>query len=239
MRLTKTTNQQMATKIFAFIKLILNIIIITTSLILVLLSASILFIVQKNLCTDYFDPSILGLNNYLKEFSEFKELFAATITLIVAYFGILRLTAAEVANREKVKQDRFNEWKNLLDIRIIEVEKNNKYFKRQFATLRWNLFERLYENKMEINSAKELNVIFNDEMRSSVRFLEEMNEKYFVKGVYPSKDYSYIYTDFQFIFLGILDKYYPGMEDDLKNIVLNSLNPERIVDYDLYTSTFR
>ncbi|WP_263603506.1 hypothetical protein [Chryseobacterium sp. PET-29] len=217
----------------------MNIIIIATSLILVAISASALIIIQVNLRKENFDPSIIGLNNYLKEFSEFKELFAATITLIVAYFGILRLTAAELANREKVKQDRFNEWKNLLDIRIIEVEKNNKYFKRQFITLRWKLFERLYDNKMEINSQKDLNIIFNDEMRSSVRFLEEMNDKYSSKGVYPSKDYSYIYDDFQFIFLGILDKYYNGIEEDLKNIILNSLNPERTVDYDLYTSTFR
>ncbi|MCY0977171.1 hypothetical protein PGH12_01360 [Chryseobacterium wangxinyae] len=229
----------MSTKIFTIIKSFFNIIIITTSLILVGVSASALFIVQTNLCNDYFDPSILGLNNYIKEFSEFKELFAATITLIVAYFGILRLTAAEVANREKVKQDRFNEWKNLLDIRIIEVEKNNNFFKRQFADLRWKLFERLYENKMEINSAKELNKIFDDEMRSSVRFLEENNDKYFGKEVYPDKHYSYMYTDFQFIFLGLLDKYYDGIEDDLKNIILNSLNPQRVINYDRYISTFK
>ncbi|MDR6156609.1 MULTISPECIES: hypothetical protein [Chryseobacterium] len=229
----------MSTKIFNIIKSFFNIIIITTSLILVGVSASALFIVQKNLCNDYFDPSILGLNNYIKEFSEFKELFAATITLIVAYFGILRLTTAEVANREKVKQDRFNEWKNLLDIRIIEVEKNNNFFKRQFADLRWKLFERLYENKMEINSAKELNKIFDDKMRSSVRFLEENNDKYFGKEVSPDKHYSYMYTDFQFIFLGLLDKYYDGMEDDLKNIILNSLNPQRVINYDRYISTFK
>lgn len=92
---------------------------------------------------------------------------------------------------------------------------------------------------MEINSQKDLNIIFNDEMRSSVRFLEEMNEKYSVKGVYPNKGYSYIHTDFRFIFLGILDKYYAGMEEDLKDNILNSLSPERTFDYDLYTSTFR
>lgn len=239
MRLIKNFNQQMSSKIFNLIKSIFNIIIITTSLILVLVSASILIIVQKNLCNDVYDPSILGLNNYLKEFSNYKELFAAAITLIVAYFGILRLTAAEVANKEKVKQDRFNEWKNLLDIRLIEVEKNNIYFRRQFVSFRWKLFERLYENKMEINSKKELDMIFNDEMRSSVRFLEEMNEQYFGREVYPDKNYSYIYTDLQFIFLGLLDKYYIGIEVDLKNIVLDSLNPQRTVNYDLYTSTFK
>ncbi|MDC8105013.1 hypothetical protein MTQ00_10720 [Chryseobacterium sp. B21-037] len=229
----------MLTKLFTFIKIVFNIIIITTSLILVLLSLAVIIIVQNDLSVYDLDLSVQGLNFYLHEISNYKELFATTITLIVAYFGILRLTAAEVANQEKVKQDRFNEWKNLLDIRIMEVEKDNPYLKRQFATVRFKLFERLYENNMEINSKKELNMIFNDEIRSSIRFLEEKNEQYFGREVYPDNNYSYIYADLQFIFLGLIDKYYDNMIDDLKAIVLDSLNPERTINNNLYISTFK
>jgi hypothetical protein len=229
----------MLDKIFKYFKSGFNIIIIITSLILVILSTTILIIIQYNFSKNNLDFSIDGLNYYLSEFTTYKELFITTITLIVAYFGILRLTAAEEANKEKLKQDRFGEWKYLLDIRITEVEKNNPFLKRQFTTIRFKLFESLYKKNMEINSQNNLYQIFDKELRDSIKFLEEMNENYQQKGVYPNCQYSYIYSDFQFIFLGLLDNYYNGMEGDLKNVVANCLDPNRTIDEKLYASTFR
>jgi len=212
-----------------------NIVIIAFAVILLFFSTITFVIIQIELFSYNFKIDSKGLNNYLSSFTEFKELFAGTIILIVAYFSILRLKAAEVANLEKVKQDRFTEWKNQLDIRILEVEKNNPFFKRQFTKIRYKLFENLYEFKMSINSKEELLKVTDNELRKSLRFLEEMNDiNINLGGVYPDKTFTYFFNDFYFVFIGSLDNYYDNLRDDLKEIYLNSLNNERFIDKNLY-----
>ena len=69
---------------------IFYIIIIIITIILLLFSIVTFIIIQFDLFNLKFDFSPKGLNKYLKSFSEYTSLFAATITLIVAYFGIKR-----------------------------------------------------------------------------------------------------------------------------------------------------
>lgn len=68
-----------------------------------------------------------GINTYLTAFGQYEALFTATVATIAAYFGLLRLKVATDANNDKLKQDRFSEWKTVLDIRFIEIEKYDPY----------------------------------------------------------------------------------------------------------------
>ncbi len=222
------------------LKSIFNIFILLSSLILIFFSISTFLIIQSELLSLDFEFNKDGLNKYFSSFSEYKQLFLATITLIVAYFGILRLKAAEIANIEKAKQDRFTEWKSLIEIRISEVEKDNPYLKRQIIKIRYKLFEKLYKKNMSIKNKSELIKICDDEFKKSIRFLEEMNEKYMLRGgIYESNTYTYLYTNFSFVFLGSLDNQYPEIDTDFKKIYLDSLNPNRTIDRDLFQAALR
>lgn len=68
-----------------------------------------------------------GINTYLTAFGQYEALFTATVATIAAYFGLLRLKVATDTNNDKLKQDRFSEWKTVLDIRFIEIEKYDPY----------------------------------------------------------------------------------------------------------------
>lgn len=219
---------------------IFNYTIISIAIILSAFSLITFIIIQIELFQDNFKFTSIGLNNYLKAFAVYKELFAGTIALIVAYFGILRFKAAETANNDKVKQDRFSDWKNLIDLRILEIDKNNPYLKREFARLRYNLFQKLYSKSMSIKNIVELNEIFDEKFKGTLRFLEEMNDKHVnCGGIYKNTKFSYFYNDFQFVFLGCLDDYYDEITIDLENIFLNSLDNLRVIDSALFESSYK
>lgn len=219
---------------------IFNYTIISIALILTSFSIITFIIIQIELLKHKLELNPTGINYYLKSFSTYKELFTGTIALIVAYFGILRFQAAEIANKDKVSQDRYSDWKNLIDLRILEVEKYNPFLKREFARLRYNLFQKLYSKKMAINSVKELNEIFDDKFKKTLRFLEEMNDKHInCGGVYRDKKYTYFFNDFHFIFMGCLDEYYDKISVDLEKIFLSSLDSNRTVDEKLFESSYK
>lgn len=219
---------------------IFNLTIIAISAILTFFSLITFVIIQIDLLSNKFQMTPAGINNYLSAFSVYKELFAGTIALIVAYFGILRFKAAEIANKDKVSQDRFSDWKNLVDLRITEVERNNPFLKREFARLRYNLFQKLYSNKMAINNLKELNEIFDDKFKITLRFLEEMNDKHVnCGGTYRDDKFSYFFNDFHFVFMGCLDDYYKDISSDLENIYIKSLDSKRIIDINLFNSAYK
>ena len=214
----------------ADINIFLNVIIIIFAIILLLFSLASFVIIQKELFSYSFRFDTVGLNNYIFSFTTYKELYAATMTLIVSYFAILRLKAAEVANLEKVKQDRFSEWKIQLEIRILEVEKNNPYLKRQLTTIRYKFFNKLYEIKMSINSKEDIIKIFDDDFKKSLLFLEENNLNYKSQGgIYLNKKATFFYNDFFFVFCGSLDNFYDDLYKDLKEVYLTILKPDRII----------
>lgn len=219
---------------------IFNYTIVAIALILTSFSLVTFIIIQIELFNHKLELTPIGINFYLLSLSTYKELFAGTIALIVAYFGILRFQAAEIANRDKVSQDRFNDWKNLIDLRILEVEKNNPYLKREFARLRYNLFQKLYSKKMSVYNVTELNEIFDDKFKGTIRFLEEMNDKSVnCGGVYLDKKFSYFFNDFHFVFMGCLDDYYDEISSDLETIFLSSLDNKRVVDQKLFESSYK
>lgn len=214
-----------------------NFIIIIFSIILVLFSVVTFTIIQIDLFNYPFNFSPKGLNAYLDSFAKYNSLFAATVTLIVAYFGIKRLEAADKSNNDKLKQDRYSDWKIVTDIRIDEIENNNKRFRREFYKIRYNLFLDLYPLDLSIKNKKDLELIFDKHIKSRVTFFEEMTEKHiWMGGIYRDNQYTYFFEDLYYILIGSLNNQYSELYQDFKNLYLENLNPERTIDEKMFYS---
>lgn len=180
-----------------------------------------------------------GINNYFTEITNFKELFGATITLILAYYGLKRLKTAEKSNRDKVKTDRFSDWKSITELRMNEVREKNKIFVREFSRVRYNLFNDIYDKKMSIKSKKELDIIYDKHFNDITRVFEENNDDYVgMGGIYRTADSTYFFDDFYFVFIGCLDSSYDGMYNDIKGRYLLNLDSNRLIGIELHNSAY-
>ena len=178
-----------------------------------------------------------GINTYLRGFGAYKTLFTSTVATIAAYLGLLRLKVANEANKDKLKQDRFSEFKTLIDVRVIEVESRDPYMKREFIRIRYNLFNDLFQRKFTILDSNNLKEVFDGHFKDVIRFLEEQNNRHIkMGGIYPNSTYSYSYDSFRFIFQGCLEEMYTGIENDLLNLYLAEMDTNRMIDEDMYSS---
>jgi hypothetical protein len=206
-----------------------NTIIVVLSLILCVFSLLAFVLVNIELSKHRLQIDLTGLNNYLIEVGKFKELYAATITLIVAYFAIQRLYAAEIANKDKVKLDRFSDWKNISELRMNEITPNNSFFKREFSRVRYNFFNELYDSKMSINNKTELTKIYNNHFKDLTKRFEEQTKSYISRGgYYENLDTAFFLDDFYFVFVGCVDKSYENIANDFKEVYLSNLDPNRL-----------
>ncbi len=221
----------MFTKMKIFNWLLLGIIVILISMSLIAIAT-----IHWTLFGKYsFSFSPEGIDIYLVSFGQYKGLFTATVTTIAAYFGLHRLKAATDANSDKVRQDRFSEWKTVLDIRFIEIEKFDPYMKREFIRVRYNLFIQLYDRNFSIENNEQLTQIFQSTFKEHARFFEENNTKYIgMGGVYRNEKHSYSFDSFRFLLLGSVDILYPSIVSDLQTLYLTALDPNRMIDFNLY-----
>jgi len=221
----------MVTKMKIFNWLLLGIIVI-----LILMSLIAIVTIHWALLGKFsFSFSPEGIDNYIVSFGQYKGLFTGTVATITAYFGLHRLKAATDANSDKVRQDRFSEWKTVLDIRFIEIEKYDPYMKREFIRVRYNLFRQLYDHKFSIENNEQLTQIFQSTFQELARFFEEQNNKYIgMGGVYPDSTHSYSFDSFHFLLLGSVDIIYPSIVSDLQTLYLAALDPNRMIDANLY-----
>jgi hypothetical protein len=221
---------------------ILNGLLLTAIAILIIMSLLALLFIHWTLSLKYaFSFSPNGINTYLTALSDYKALFTGTIATMAAYFGLHRLKVATDANLQKVKQDRFSEWKSVLDIRFIEIEKQDPFMKREFIRIRHNLYEQLYDRNFNVVDNAQLTqivqVIFPPTL---INFFEIQNNKHIgMGGVYPNNTYAYSFDSFQFLFLGCLDNVYAESRADLLTYYLTQLPPDRLIDSELYSNALR
>lgn len=208
-------------------------------IILCLSTASLiaLFVLHCNLCNYSIDLSPKGVNYYLFSYGEYKALFLATVSTIACYFGLLRLKAATDANTDKLKIDRFSEWKLVSEVRFLQFEKENDYMKRGFIKLRYNLFQDLFELKFSIKNKAILKSIFDKYFKTYIQHFEEQNEKCLWMGaVYPDENYSYSFDAFQYVFRGCLEREYEELYNDLQQLYLSNLSKSRTINASSYQS---
>ena len=193
---------------------------------------------------NFFDNEFLfspkGLEIYLSSYGNYKSLFTGTIATTAAYFGLLRVKVSEEANREKIKQDYFTEWKTIVQVRAVEVGGNDKLMLREIIKIRHGLYNDLYDKKFNINSKTTLTTLFNKHIKSSVYFFETMNDKCIGMGeCYPDNNHSYSFDAFRFIFFGMIENFYDEIEKDLKELYISNMNPDRYIDVNTYKSALQ
>jgi hypothetical protein len=222
---------------------ILNAMLVTVIAILIVMSILALAVIHltffdKQIYTSSFTPT--GINNYLNGLGEYKALFTATVATIAAYFGLLRFKAAADQNRDKLKMDRFSDWKTVLDVRFIEIEKNDPYMKKEFIRIRYHYFNQLYDMKFNIATKTDLTTIFNTTFKDLVEFFENQNNKNIrMGGTHPTCAHSYSLDAFRYLFLGCVDNSYPEIKVDLDSLYVANLPTDRSIDLDLYNSALQ
>lgn len=202
---------------------------------MLLMSTIALTAVHWNLSELKIDFSPDGLETYLSALGEYKALFTGTIAVCSAYFGLQRVKVSVEANREKIKQDYFGEWKTVIQVRAAEVDKYDKRMLREIVKIRHSLYNDLYELNLKISDKETLTKIFDKHIKSRVRFFEEQNDKQIgMGGAYPNDNHSYSYDTFRFIFWGMIDQGYDDLESDLKELYLNNMDSDRTINLGMY-----
>ena len=219
---------------------ILNGVLIGAIVILIVMSLLALIGVHWLLFKQEFLFSPDGLENYLSALGKYKALFTATVATIAAYFGFHRLKAATDANVQKAKQDRFSEWKSVLDIRLIEIEKKDPFMKREFIRIRHNFYEQLHSFSFNITDQTQLANLFNDNFRELVGFFEQQNNRHIgMGGAYPDNRYAYSFDSFRFLFLGCVDDVYNNIVVDLQDLYVACLPADRLIDPEMYRTAIQ
>lgn len=217
---------------------ILNSLFVFFVIILVVMSLLALVIIHATLFKYTFSLTPAGLNTYLNEYKSYSALFAGTIATTGGYLGLLRLHAATNANRDKLKQDRFSEWKTVFEIRALETEKKDPFMKREFVRLRWHFFNELYKRNFTVANKNDLTTVLSI-FKTVIPFFEEQSNDYVnMGGVYRDANSSYSVNSFVFLFLGLIDISYNEIELDLRGLYISYLPQNRIVGEALYHSAY-
>ena len=214
---------------------ILNALIIIAISILCLMSLLALISIHGKVIELSPDFSPIGIDTYLSAYLPYKYLFTLTIATCSAYFGLLRVKATLDSNVEKLKQDRFSEWKTIVQIRCNEIALLDPKMTREIIRVRRSIFNYLYEKDFNIQNVGELTEVFNTNIAESVGFFETTNAKYHkYGGIYRNNEHSYSFDSLRFIFFGMLENWYDGMIDDLESLYVANLQAGRMIGEGLY-----
>lgn len=170
-----------------------------------------------------------GISNYLDQYGSYKALFTGTVATTAAFLGLKRLQVAAEANTDKLRQDRFIEWKAVLETRLLVIEDTDPLMKRPFIKERWNLFCLLYKHDFNVNTKEQLLNAF-DIFGPSIQFFETFNKNYMNNGeAYRSKDHAYGLDSFHYLMIGTFNQLYDKYYDDLKEAYLSKLPAQRLI----------
>lgn len=209
---------------------ILNALIITIISILCVMSMLALISIHGKVFELSSEFSPKGIDQYLSAYLPYKYLFTLTIATCSAYFGLLRVKATLDSNVEKIKQDRFNEWKTIVQIRCNEIALLDPKMTREIIRVRRSIFNFLYEKDFKIQNIQELTQVFNENIAQNVGFFENTNARYNkLGGIYRIERHAYSFDSFRFIFYVMLEDWYDGMSDDLENLYIANLQVGRMI----------
>src|SRR5690606_23259742 len=148
----------------------LNIIMIIIICVLSLMSVLALISIHGKLIDFNFEITPIGIDNYLSSYTPYKYLLTGTIATCAAYFGLLRLKATIDTNNEKIKQDRFTEWKTIVQVRCSEIELLEPKMTREIIKIRRPIYEYLFARNFRIQNQEELAEVFNANVAELVVF---------------------------------------------------------------------
>ena len=200
---------------------------------LLILSAAAIILTQVDLAQNYqFEFSVSGITYYLLSFGKFKELYLGTIAIAAGYVGIKTLEVGIKTLEETIMENRYRDWSNKNDFRLMEYLKNNysnDKIREIFTCYRRDIFDELYEKKFCINNKKELKSFIDKYFAPNIDLLEQSSELFFpCNSLYPNANTCYSIDCVTYLFKGLinLDKCYPEIIRDFTEIYLNYVKIE-------------
>lgn len=222
---------QLYTKTKHIYQNIFSILILAISVILICLSLLSIFSTLFKLTSMSYCWETNCIDYLLNTITEHQTLYAGTIATIVAFLGLLRLEAATEANKDKLRNDHFSEWKTCLEIISIKIEKEDSYMKNHFILIRQKLFPQLYNMNFKIKNLEELKLFFNANFKNVISDFESQNQIYIKRGgCYPSNDFAFAYDSFLALINWSINEKYESFIKDLRVLYMSSLDPKREID---------
>lgn len=219
---------------------ILNILMIVIISILSIMSILALISIHGKLAVFDVKLTPTGIETYLSSFGTYKYLFTGTIATCSAYFGLLRVKATLDSNLDKIKKDRFNEWKTIVQVRCSEIESLEPKMTREIIKVRRALYEDLYEKNFSIENKEELTEIFNAHISDLVGFFESTNKRQqALGGIYRNERHCYSFNSFRFLFYGMLDSWCDEMIEDLEALYIQNLPDGRMISEGHYQTALQ
>lgn len=203
------------------------------TLVLIIMSLIALVLVHIELFTNYqFEISTDGISNYLLAFGTFKELFLGTVAVIGGYVAINSYL-------EGVKINKYSDWVERTEIRYNQISKYDPQIRILLCHNRNDMFDYLEKRDFVFKNKFSLQDFFNKYFKEIVPIIEERNIRYINNGgIYPNKQETYSYLNFQYIFAELVNisKSYPEILKDLHDLYIESLKKDRYIDKDAYNS---
>ena len=199
-------------------------------IIFILISYSIIAFLSIHLQLAKYSFSLYpeNIEFYLTSLGSYKALFTGTIATCAAYFGLLQIKASMIATNDKIKNDSFNEWKFILEMRISELGTKDLTMYSEINKMRKQLFSTLFNSNFNIENKNQLKGFFDSHFKNKIKLFEAQNERYRENtGEYSNNEHSFSFDSFQFIFLGMIDKGYEDIIKDLSKLYVKNLDKDR------------
>jgi hypothetical protein len=167
-----------------------------------------------------FDLSSKGFQEYLKLFTPYSILFAATFIVLTTHLAIERLGLMSDANNNAFKASNRTIWIQTTKEFLSELKEENPLMLKEFSKQLLGIHDYLFEKQYKISSRVETEHFFEKFFKNRVQFFEEMNTKYMNIACYRDDRQSYSWDGFRYLIIVMVnaDECYPKFIIDLREL---------------------
>ena len=167
-----------------------------------------------------FDFSSNGFQEYLKLFTPYSILFAATFIVLTTHLAIERLGLMSDANNNAFKASNRTIWIQTTKEFLTELKEENPLMLKELSKQLLNIHDYLFEKKYKISSINETAQFFDKFFKNRIQFYEDMNTKYINIGFYRDEKQSYSWDGFRYLIVVMVnaEECYPKFIQDLREL---------------------
>lgn len=172
--------------------------------------------------------SSIGFQEYLKLFTPYSILFAATFIVLTTHLAIERLGLMSDANSNAFKASNRTIWIQTAKEFLSELKEENPMMLKEISKQLLNIHDYLFERQYKILSDKDTKDFFDKFFKNRVQFFEEMNVKYMNIACYRDDLQSYSWDAFRYLIIVMVnaDECYSNFVVDLRE-----LYQEQVLDF--------
>ncbi|REG78408.1 hypothetical protein [Algoriphagus antarcticus] len=166
------------------------------------------------------DLSSNGFQEYLKMFTPYSILFAATFVVLTTHLAIERLGLMNDANNNAFKASNRTIWIQTTKEFLSELKEENPLMLKELSKQLLVIHDYLFEKQYKILSENDTKELFDKFFKNRVQFYEEMNTKYMNIALYRDNRQSYSWDGFRYLIMVMVnaDECYPKFILDLREL---------------------